>query len=114
MKVRLGLVSNSSSSSFTVFGARLENEAEFEKLTGQDMHEFLANSELDDFYGDPNGWEPEVYVGLCLSGEFEHCQRSDIRDDETPNQFKQRVRDLLPRSIPEDMIGTYSESYYNG
>ncbi len=114
MKKRLGFVSNSSSTSFTVYGVKLENESEFKDLTGIGLYDFVRDSDLDDFFGDPNEWNPSTYVGLVLSGDFEHSYHSDLREDETKGQFKQRVRDLLPESIPDDRIGMFSESFYNG
>ena len=113
MKIRRGFVSNSSSTSFTVYGIRLESEKEFEELTGINLYEFLSTSDLDDLGGNP-AWDNGLYVGLVLSGEFEHTFRSDMREDETLAQFKQRVRDLLPETIPDDMISIFSESFYNG
>ncbi len=114
MKIRHGFVSNSSSTSFTVYGIRLDSEDEFKKLTGIDLYEFVSNSDLDDVFGDPDAWDRYIYVGLVIAGDFEHSQSSDMREDETPAQFKQRVRDLLPESIPDDRIGTFSESFFNG
>ena len=114
MRIRKGFVSNSSSTSFTVYGIKLENEKEFEELTGIDLYKFLSDSELDDFSVGPGSWNDNFYIGLILSGEFEHSFRSDMREDETLIQFKQRVRDLLPMTIPDDMIDIFSESYYDG
>ncbi len=114
MKIRNGFVSNSSSTSFTVYGVKLENESEFKDLTNIDLYDFLRDSDLDDLIGDPNEWNPSIYVGLVLSGDFEHSLYSDLREDETKGQLKQRVRDLLPESIPDNRIGMFSESFYNG
>jgi len=114
MKIRHGFVSNSSSTSFTLYGAWLESEDEFLELTGKDLHEFEKESELSWEFGDPNGYERLEYIGLVFAGEFEHCGRSDMRDDETKEEFMQRVEDALPEGIPEERVGWHSESFYNG
>ena len=114
MKVRVGFVSNSSSSSFTIFGACVSDHDGFEELTGMTVSDYAAKHGLCVEYGDPNLWDPCSYLGLVANGEFEHVYRSDMRDDETVGEFKQRVRSLLPEGLPEDMIGMWSESYRDG
>jgi hypothetical protein len=101
MKHRTGFVSNSSSTSFTVYGVRLDNWEEAECLA--------EKCSLSTFGAGP--WSDIVYVGLCLAGEFEHYQRSDLKDNETKQDFMKRVVDLLPSGMEP---GWYSESYYNG
>lgn len=112
MKIRQGFVSNSSSTSFTLFGIYVDPE-EFEKKIGQDMYKYAGENGLRTQWGDPDAWGDDTYLGLVVAGEFEHCYDSDMRDDETRDQFKQRVIDALPDEY-KDEASMHSESFYNG
>jgi len=114
MNIRLGFVSNSSSSSFTVYGACISDEDGFEELTGMTVYDYANKHKLRKVYGDPNAWDRYVYLGLVLSGEFEHAIVSDLGEDETKAQFMKRVDGLLPGGIPEEDIGMFSESFRDG
>jgi len=93
MKIRSGFVSNSSSSSFLIFGACLE-EDEIRKAFGWRSVEEDEESEdgpldtcneLDELeipYWPPNDCYEQYFLGLSLA---------DCRDDETMGDFKRRV-----------------------
>lgn len=106
MKIRQGFVSNSSSTSFTLYGVEIEDWASAYQLADE--------SGLTSCGGDPDGWPHQsVYVGLVFAGEFEHGQRSDMRDDETKLQFMERVVAALPEEWKKE-ADWHSESFYNG
>jgi len=98
MKKRKGFVSNSSITSFTLFGVVLNNWDEARELAEKTGLQSMCGK-----YDD--------YVGLVLSGEIEHGLVSDLRDDETKEQFMQRVVDALPENLEP---GWYTESFYDG
>ena len=114
MKIRIGYVSNSSSSSFTVYGARISDEDGFEELTGMTVYAYAEANKLREVYGDPNAWDRYCYLGLVLSGEFDHAYVSDLGENETKAEFMRRVDDLLPEGIPGEDIGMFSESFRDG
>lgn len=93
MKIRSGFVSNSSSSSFCIFGKRFV-ESDLEKGF-EDYWEFLEY--LDDLF--PNlsvsgdfGAETYVHVGESLT---------DMKDDETFLEFKHRVHEEIKKVYPK-------------
>jgi hypothetical protein len=101
MKIRSGFVSNSSSSSFLIFGVNLSNE-EAAKLSRVD-HEYYSGN--DD---------------CCV-----HCfgiSWDDVGDDETGRQFKQRVMEEVNAALRKfgfkerDAIEfeTQSHAWYDG
>ena len=102
MKVRNGFVSNSSSSSFMIYGVCLEDEELRTRLAAP-----LTESEDDDeYYGDDvyelteklseeTGLEVHINEGYNWIG----LSYSDIGDDETGLQFKQRVQKLLDEHL---------------
>ena len=85
MKSRLGFVSNSSSSSFLIYGVYLETERLVKKhfnITGKYddpviPESFKAHYPFDD---------GSAYIGKCLS---------KCRDDQTMGDFKKEVRESL-------------------
>ena len=127
MKVRSGFVSNSSSSSFLIFGVTLGDDslrealrkvngsvAEADRISdddidGMDSYEladqlFAENRELE--YHQPE--YSDVYVGGSWDG---------VRDDETGKQFKERVLKALQScglDVDIDDLSTHAESWYNG
>ena len=129
MKIRTGFVSNSSTSSFTIFGVYLE-EDEIKKHFGlesnKDGGEVDANSEKDD-YGDKESLDLyeeldklEVpFKGPCEYWDGYHLGLSllECRDDETMGDFKKRVIETVNKKavekIPADKFEIYEEAYYS-
>ena len=99
MKVRMGFVSNSSSSSFCIYGAELKMEtADVEKLE-----------------------EKAVELGLLIEygqeGEHKYIGRSwdSIKDDETGAAFKAGIREGIEAVTGQKLeCSTFEESWYNG
>ena len=104
MKIRTNFVSNSSSTSFTLYGIRINNQKEFLEKYGDEMHKWG----LTEYSGDYSD-----YIGLIISGEFEYSPDSDMKDDETKIQFMERIKNSFPEDL-QDQCGWYSESYYDG
>lgn len=105
MRIRRGFVSNSSSTSFCVFGLAIKEDKEglWEDIEAKaDDSDYLCT-----YYGDPNEWPRDMYIGI----EWDR-----IGDDETGSQFKDRVSALVEQIVPGqgDSCDTHEESYYDG
>lgn len=61
-------------------------------------------------------WEDHYYIGMVLSGEEEHCEMtSQMRDDETKEQFRERVQKSLSALADQEVeCSFHSASWYNG
>ena len=130
MKVRMGFVSNSSSSSFCIYGAFLsevplavKQYKKVAKVVDGDNEDEEDEDEEDEDYDD-DGYElmehrasqlglqceyPEGYDGYYVGLAW-----SDIKDDETGKQFKERVEGLLTEFCGEKVeCETHEEAFYS-
>lgn len=116
MKVRRGFVSNSSSSSFLIYGVCLKAD-EAERLLRENTDDVVFLDELDE-YGVYEMTGSLVYASdgntdgyYLYAGESWSC----VKDDETGAQFKERVEKKLAELFGKGLsFGTHSAAWYNG
>ena len=118
MKIRNGFVSNSSTSSFLIYGTILDRDSIKEKR-GLSDEEFedkycgriydLVEEEMKDIDGFE--WhEPEYYDTFYIGVSWD-----SVKDDETGFQFKARVRRVLEEKFGDNLeFGTYAEAWRDG
>lgn len=110
MKIRRGFVSNSSTSSFLIYGICVE-EGEEKGLIGETEDFFESFEKI--LEGTNLEWHaPEecgIFIGLSWDG---------VKDDETGKQFKERVRGELEKvfgkKIKDFELGTHSYAWREG
>lgn len=103
MKVRMGFVSNSSSTSFCIFGAMIEEDAIRKLLKKKAGKTGKEDSEEEDDYDDiydevdtlVSKYKLTSYTDYDGSGYYIGRELSTIKDDETGKQFKDGVREKL-------------------
>jgi hypothetical protein len=105
MKIRQGFVSNSSSSSFVLWG-----------VSSYDVD--MDRDAIENFtYGEKKIAGLQVSSGIESDGFFVGGSPTSMRDDETLLQFKQRIVDMLAKAdicVTASDIQFHHEAGYNG
>jgi hypothetical protein len=113
MKIRSGFVSNSSSTSFCIYGICLnKNEIEKFKPDGVDSYDWqdqfeleLSKIGLDSHTGDPN-WDDSLYIGKGWTS---------MGEDQTKRQFKEDIENKIKQKFGDEVkFGTFERSWYDG
>ena len=124
MKIRNGFVSNSSSSSFCIYGASVDMNELLEKvkttslLTKEELEKVNECIEIDDPYE-----AIEIIVEKCsLVYHVDHENDtyyfgrdwSSVADDETGREFKDNVKEEIEKILGPDVeLSTHDEEIYN-
>ncbi len=107
MKIREGFVSNSSTTSFCIYGLYLDSEAIREKFnldTEADLYD-----ELETKFGSDVSLNFDPYDDGCWIG----LDWPTIRDYETGAEFKQRVKYIFDKVGITDELGTHQEAWHD-
>jgi hypothetical protein len=97
MKLRQGFVSNSSSTSFSIYGG------------------VISDKDIEDKYGLINE------LKLVYHQEYQEAHTfvvgrdtADVGDNETGAQFREDVRQKLSKIMPDPKCGYYADGWYDG
>ena len=113
MKLRQGFVSNSSTTSFCIYGAYLDDSEDLAAKLGaeiedDDVYEAVYDKldGHDDLQVEFDPYDSGVWVGISWTR---------VGDDETGAQFKQRVKDTLEKYGLTDLnLSTHQEAWRDG
>lgn len=119
MKIRNGFVSNSSSSSFCIYGAYLDFDELVEKVKASNL---LTEEKVEELEENDEWYELEEIIGEKTNLEVYSSDDSywvgrswsSIDDDETGRQFKESVKADIEKVFGPDIdCSTHEEEIYN-
>jgi len=104
MKFRFGFVSNSSTTSFCIYGIVLANTEDFlEKLADKDLRDFYNsnNEDLDKLFNLTRSGLT-YHIGPEGEGFYIGKDMDQIKDEETFGEFKNKIKESLKLLLNED------------
>lgn len=108
MKTRLGFVSNSSSTSFCLYGVYFDDQKRKKVNLSNDCNLYTLRNEIKcEVYAQPYA-DNEFYAGISWA---------TVKDNETGAQFKDRVYQTFKKKFPElekSDLETLENSWYDG
>ena len=124
MKKRNGFVSNSSSSSFLLYGVEMEQndfeEAAHEHMSEEDIKESEEDGYIDtwNLCGFKNSPFPNLNIENCESTYWIGLSWDTVGDDETGKEFKKRATEEVAKFLkkdPEEIeCRTHEEAWRDG
>ena len=128
MKIRQGFVSNSSSSSFLIYGttissSKIVNDSVLKAMIESEEAKDLGIKNLEEakksFEDDTvdtldcllgmSVYRPDYYGGSYYIGR----SWDEVQDDETGRQFKDRIEAKIKKFYPEAKFGTHEEAWHD-
>lgn len=125
MKIRNGFVSNSSSSSFCIYGTCVDMDELLEKVKSTSILSEEELERVDELIENDESYEvvemlEEKVDGLVFHSDYENDQYyigrnwSSVEDDETGKEFKNNVKEELEKLLGPDVeLETYDEEIYS-
>ena len=109
MKIRTGFVSNSSTTSFSLYGFSMSEET----LNKNHIKNYL---ELEKKLAEPN-LDMEYFVHPYQDNIYVGRPWRTIRDNETGKEFKETTKEALKKffpNLPDENYGVIEDGWYDG
>lgn len=118
MKIRQGFVSNSSSSSFLIYGISFSDKSEVNEI----INKYNEGKPEDEQFDCDDAYEYFEHFGLYFAQPYDYdcyvgVSWDSVGDDETGKQFKENTYKALKEAVPDihpDNLSTLEEAWRDG
>ncbi len=110
MKIRSGFVSNSSSSSFVIYGVWIKDASGVVDFTEDEGDSVIIEKAVKTITD--KVFDFEFYNEDELDGYYIGVHPASCPDDMTMGDFKKGIRDRLEKIIPNTSCGWHQEEFY--